>query len=537
MSNSANLAGLYSDVIDFLAQPAAYSHKPDRVQHLQTHISHVFIADPYVFKVKKPVDFGFLDYSTPQKRKHFCEREVELNRRLCDDTYLGVIAVIREGDRFSIGDPEHASAVEYAVKMRKLPEQYFLHTIIEEGSLSRTHLDRVAGKLAGFYSGQHPDSAILEYGTIEKIKYNTDENFRQTTSFVGQTIDRHAYRAIQAYTDRYFEENRPLFESRMAKQRIVDGHGDLHLDHIHITPEKVRIYDCIEFNERFRYGDLAADLAFLAMDLDFNGCWREERYFVDTMAKKLDDPDLYQLIDFYKCYRAYVKGKVKSLQSTEEEVDPDERAKAAEKAAEYFDLSLRYALLGSRPKALIFMGRIGSGKSTLAGNLADKLGMDIYSSDHIRKRLAGLPLHERTPEKQRPKLYAREMSAKTYRVLRERALEKLQEGESVVLDATFSNRRARREIIDALDVNDLDYLFVETQASDETIRNRLNRREQQDDVVSDARLEDFEQLDENYQSPDELQPGGLVRVSTEHAIEDTMGMLYMELIDRNLEKG
>ncbi|MFH5885225.1 AAA family ATPase [Halalkalibaculum sp. DA3122] len=524
----------YSRLLQFLEQTDSYPHQPEEVKHIQTHISHVFMAGDYVYKIKKPVDFEFLDYSTLAKRKHFCEQEVTLNRRLCEDVYLGVVPIGRTGGTFAL-ETQEADIVEYAVKMKKLDSEYFLHTLIERDNLTNDHLERVADKLASFYTAQQPDDQILQYGTIEKVKFNTDENFRQTRPYIGETIDQLSFDAIQAYTDSYFKWRKSLFQRRIEENRIVDGHGDLHLDHIHITPEKVRIYDCIEFNERFRYGDLAADLAFLAMDLDFRDRWREERYFVNRMADKLDDPDLPGILTFYKCYRAYVKGKVKSLQSGEEEVPRAERREAAGIARRYFDLSLRYALLGSEPTACIVMGRIGSGKSTLAEMMAETLSLPIFSSDRIRKSMAGLPLHERTPDETRPDLYSQAMSDKTYNELQQRAIEQLKQGTTVILDATYSDRQSRKNLVELLARHNMDYLFIEANASDETIKERLKKREG-GQVVSDARLEDFEALDQNYTPPAEIAASHLLSVSTEQPFLDTREELYRKLVKRHLEK-
>jgi len=528
--NSSHLPAL----LHFLEQPESYPHYPEKVEHVQTHISHVFIAPPFVYKFKKPVDFGFLDYSTLQKRHQYCQREIELNRRLTDDVYLGIVSICEENGTWDIRDGTAEDAVEYAVKMKKLPEQYFLHTFLDNDTLTQQHLDRVANKLADFYNSQEPDDEVLEWGRIEKIKVNTDENFSQTGPFVGQTLDENTYEAVRYFTNRYFDRYADLFEKRIAEQRIVDGHGDLHLEHIHITPKKVQIYDCIEFNDRFRYGDLAADLAFLAMDLDFNGRWSEERYFIDQMSEKLDDPDLSEIIDFYKCYRAYVKGKVKSLQSDEEEVPADERRQAAETAAHYFDLSLRYALLGSQPTMLVFMGRVGTGKSTLASYLEEKLDIERLSTDHIRKTLAGLPLDQRTPASQRDELYSSKMSAQTYDTLFDKAESQLQDGNSVILDATFSSRASRQQLINISKKMGGQLVFVEAQASENVIKQRLQHREEQEGVVSDARLEDFEQLNDRYQPPEEIDAGSFVGINTENPVDDTIRQLYLELIDKQI---
>ena len=539
MEESKSKTGQIKKVIEFLKQRESYSHAPASVQHIQTHISNVFMAPPYVYKIKKRVDFGFLDYSTLEKRKFYCEQEVELNRRLCSEIYIGVECIIENEEGLKIepvsSEPDEGTVVEYAVKMKMLDEKYFLHTYIDENTLTNEHLDKVADKLADFYHGQSPDESVTEHGKRSKIRVNTDENFSQTESFVGDTISKEAFDAISYFTNQYLDKNAQLFRSRVEEKRIVDGHGDLHLEHIHVSPGGVCIYDCIEFSERLRYGDQAVDLAFLAMDLDFNDRWSEARYFVDQMAQKLTDPDLATIIDFYKCYRAYVKGKVKSMKSSEEEVYKADRQKAAGIAKVYFNLSLRYALIGSRPLVIVCMGRIGTGKSTLAKHLGKTLNIDVYSSDHIRKEIAGLPLHERPPSKERKELYSAGMSRKTYEALTERAITSFKEGRSVILDATFSQRAGRRELMDQLETLGADYLFVEAQASDEVVKSRLQDRENAKETVSDARLEDFEMLTEKYEAPVEINSYHLVEINTGSALPETLGSLYQKFIDRQVD--
>lgn len=522
-------------LLKFLEKPDAYPHDPEYVEHVQTHISHVFIAPPFVYKVKKPVDFGFLDYSTLKKRKYFCEQEVALNRRLCSGIYLGVVAIEEMDGSFALETEEMGEAVEYAVKMKKLEERFFLHTYIENDTLAKEHLDRVSDKLAEFYLGQDPSADVLKYGEIQQIRYNTDENFQQTERFIGETIDEASYEGITYFTDRYFDRRATLFKRRIQQKRIVDGHGDLHLEHIHVQPDGICIYDCIEFNERFRYGDQAADLAFLAMDLDFLDRWKEERYFLDLMAQKLEDPDLHEIIDFYKCYRAYVKGKVKSLQSGEEEVEAEDRKKARKKAISYFGLALRYALLGSRPRVLIFMGRVGTGKSTLAEHLSETLGMDVYSSDRIRKRLAGQPLKERTPASKREELYAPEMSERTYDELYKWMRNYSEQGKSIILDATFNTRKARRDLVEHVKRSNSNYLFIEARATDETVKARLREREKKEGVISDARLEDYFMLDKRYKEPDEIGAPNFVDIHTNTPLNETLKQLYKKMVELQFE--
>ena len=521
------------ELLAFLLDPRSYPYKPKRVQLVQTHASYVLLVPPYVYKVKKPVNFGFLDFSTLEKRRYFSEREVELNRRLCQGTYLGVVPIsIRKG-RLAFG--EGGEVVEYAVKMRKLPEKYFLKRRLERGEVGSDDLDRIVEKLAAFYEGQATTEEIKEWGRIEKLKISTDENFRQTEGYIDLTLSRPAFEAIKFYTESFYAQMALLFESRILEGRIKDCHGDLHLEHIHVSPQALCIYDCIEFNDRFRYLDVANDVAFLAMDLDYNGRPDLARLFVSRMAQKLDDPGMLQLMDFYKCYRAYVRGKVESLRSSEPEVPELERERSLEQARRYFHLALNYAVVGSEPHVLVVMGVVGSGKSVLAVRLAQELGWEVFSSDRVRKELAGLPLYERSKGAVRSWLYSEAMTEKTYETLFQHAEKGVKEGRSVILDATFSRRLHRDRLREQLKPLGSPYCFIETWASDEVLKARLKSREGKADEVSDARFENFAALSQSYEPPHELNPLQFLLIQTKGPKEETViealkGLIWLHLL-------
>jgi uncharacterized protein len=522
-----------TELWSFLKDPHSYPHPPHRVRVIETHSAWVFLASPYVYKVKKPVNLGFLDFSTLEKRQHFCNREVELNQRLSPDVYLGVIPISRHQGRLVFGDS--GRIIEYAVKMRLLSPAGFLDRRLERQEVRREDLDRIAQVLKAFYEAQAPSRDIEAWGRIEKLKLSTDENFRQTRPFLGQTLDRGVWEAVRAYTERFYERHRPLFQRRIQEQWIRDCHGDLHLEHIHLTSRSLHIYDCIEFNDRLRYIDVASDVAFLAMDLDFHGHSDLARHFTDDMARALGDPDLERLLDFYKCYRAYVRGKVECLQGQTPGLSQFQMAAHQEMARRYFRLALNYAVRGSEPLVLAVMGRIGSGKTTLSKRLSERLGWDLFSSDRVRKQLAGLPLYQRTDRRARTGLYSTAMTARTYRALLDRAGEIVRTGRGVVLDATFGRRLHREWLEQRCREWKASFCVLETRVSNGLLRARLKRREQDTTEISDARLEDFESLDSRYEPPKELTPGRTLSLTTEGDPRSSLKAALRALAERRAD--
>ncbi len=326
--------------IRFLLDPTAYPHKAGTVELVQTHISYVLLAGDFVYKIKKPVDFGFLDFTTLAKRKHFCEQELILNRRLCPAIYLEVVAITREGAGYQLGGS--GEPVEYAVKMARLPEERMMGRVIARGELNRSHIDRIIGVLEPFYQQARGGPDIDRFGTPEAVGLNIRENLRQLEPFVGcPAIRREDFGRLSAFADGFLARE-ALFTERIAAGRIRDCHGDLYSANICLA-EEVCIFDCIEFNDRFRYCDVASDVAFLAMDLDYHGLDELAAYFVRRFTADTRDGTLERMLRFYKCYRATVRGKIGLLTGHEPEVDPAAREQALARAARYFALARRYA--------------------------------------------------------------------------------------------------------------------------------------------------------------------------------------------------
>jgi uncharacterized protein len=328
-------------LIDDLLNPESLPDPTSTVALVQTHISLVFVAEDYVYKVKKPVNFGFLDFTTLEKRRHFCEEEVRLNRRLSKGMYLGVVPIMWDGCHHRI-DGGSGDVVEYAVKMRRIPDAMLMKSVFQRGELREDHLKRIARVLARFATQAETSIEIEKFGEPDRFRINTDENFAQTAKYVGKTIDARDYDSLRSWTDRFYVERHAVFFERIRAGKVRDCHGDLHMEHICLT-EEIAIFDCIEFNDRFRYSDTVSDIAFLLMDLEFYGGEDLARYLWDAYREMAHEIDVEALLTFYKVYRAYVRGKVNSFQLDDDQISPEKRDEAAQRAAKYFRLALSYS--------------------------------------------------------------------------------------------------------------------------------------------------------------------------------------------------
>jgi aminoglycoside phosphotransferase family enzyme/predicted kinase len=520
-----------AELQEALSTSNAYPHDPERIDFKQTHISLIALAPPRVYKIKKPVSLSFLDFSTLEHRRHFCEEEVHLNQRLALNTYEGVVPIVRTDDGLRIeGDPDAGTVVEVAVKMRYLEPSQFLDARLARGDASEADIDRLVRTLCEFYQSRPSTPGVAEAGRIGRLRAVTEENFVEAEGHVGSLLSRPAHEALQFYADRFYDQYAVLLHRRRAGGFIVEGHGDLRLEHVHVTDERVAIFDCVEFNEAFRYLDMANDVAFLAMDLDVHGYPGLSRRFVERMAKGLGDPDLHRLIPFYKSQRAQVRGKVGGLRAAEDEVPPRERARSRAEARRHYQWALRYAVAGSEPLVVVVMGRPGTGKSTQAEAVAETLGWPHLSSDRIRKTHAGVPLHGRADAETRERLYTDALTDATYATLRSRALEQACRHRGTVLDATFSRIAQREQLRTAFRAADVPYVFIELTAEDDTLKRRLRRRSAEDATASDARASDFEMLTERYEAPDALEDPRHVRIDTKGSPEQTTLKILKTLI-------
>ncbi|MBT8171286.1 gluconokinase [Candidatus Bathyarchaeota archaeon] len=329
-----------NQIIEALRKPEAYIEKTENIEVEQTHISYIFFTKDFVYKVKKPVNFGFLDFTTLEKRKKFCEKELKLNRRLCGDMYIKVVPITKSAKQIKING--QGKIVEYAVKMKRIPQENMMSILLDEDKVDYKLIDKIAKIIVEFHLRVKTNKRIKNFGSLKTIEKNWVENFIQTKEFVNKTITPEEFSFINNKVNEFMKNNKSLFTKRVLENRIKDCHGDIHSGNIFIS-DKIYIFDAIEFNERFRYSDVASEVAFLAMDLDKKGKNGFSNFLVERYIKYSNDQELQELLAFYKCYRAYVRGKVIGFKLNDLNVNNKEKIEAKKEASNYFKLASDYA--------------------------------------------------------------------------------------------------------------------------------------------------------------------------------------------------
>ncbi|MEA5114565.1 MAG: AAA family ATPase [Geobacteraceae bacterium] len=485
--------------LESLLDPAGYGEITSTVQLRQTHVSFLFFTDSHVYKIKKEVDFGFLNFMSLDRRRFYCEEEVRLNRRLCPDLYLGVVEVREAGGRLSFRGA--GKVVEYAVKMRRLPEERMLHRLLEHGGVTEADVRRIARTIGEFHLVAERSREIDAYGDIDTIRRNWEENFRQADQFIPLCLEAEDRGIVQRWVERFMGENADRFAKRVEGGCIRDCDGDIHSENICLD-DKVYIFDCIEFNPRFRYSDTAADIAFLLMDMEFHGRRDLAECVLDEYCRSTGDTGSVGVLDFYLAYRAFVRGKVTAFRTLDPVIPEDEKEAAVVMARRYFRLARGYVIRGSlSPSIIVFCGLMGTGKSTLARQLSFELGTGTLVSDSIRKELAGLSPTERCREEYNQGIYSGSFTRDTYEEIFRRMEKMSGAGLSVVADASFFRREDRSRVREIAAKTGADCVFVHVACDEETMRRRLTARLGDPAAISDGNWElllrqrvDFEPL-------------------------------------------
>ena len=488
-------------VVRALADPATYGAGTVSVEHVQTHISHVFLAGPWVYKLKKAVTFPFLDFGTVEARRHFCEEEIRVNQPLAPGVYLGVLRVTVERDGRICLDGD-GRVVDHVVWMRRLPAARLLPALLRAGTVEGETMDVLAARLVAFHAAAPGGSDVAAYAAPERLTAAWTDNLSGAAPFAGRLLAAEDLEILNDFGPRFVRAHGTLLRARQRSGRIREGHGDLHAEHICVLAEPavqgdlshlaagIYVFDRIEFSHAFRCADVAAEVAFLSMDLERLGRPDLARHFVAAYAARADDHDLIRLLPFYASARACVRGKVEGLKAEETDVEPTEREAAQARARQFFALALRHAWGAAGPVVIACAGLSGCGKSTLAAVLAEATGFALLSSDVLRKHHAGLTETREATIPASAGLYTPQARGATYTTLCAEAGAQLAAGRSVIVDATWMLRAERRHLTAVVSGHRRPLTFIECRADETTVRVRLEARAR-GPSISDARWDTY----------------------------------------------
>ncbi len=498
-------------------------------EHLETHISHVFLTDNDVFKVKKSVDLGFLDFSSLELRHEACISEVELNRRLAPDVYLGVVPILQRDGHFEFGKGELGEVAEWAVHMRRLPDADRADQLLAAGRFTPAHAAALALRLAHFHAEAQTSDDIASFGSYDVIQRNVKENFDQTRDLIGNYLDGSAAREIEKWQTDFLASHRELLASRATEGRVRDGHGDLRLEHVYFADGRadghIDILDCIEFNDRFRYADVCADVAFLAMDLTSAGAVGIAEQLLADYAKEAHDYGLYSMIDFYESYRAFVRGKVCALTESLAPQSSADRKSLQKQARHHFLLAQASERRPAQvPRVIAVGGWIATGKSTVAREVGAMMECPVVSADLARKWLLDRAPTEQAGEAAFEGGYSESATASTYREVFQRAEQVLASSRSVVLDASFRSRTHRQLARRLASERGLEFLFIECQAPREVCIERLEERAKSAHV-SEGRVEIFDQFVAAWEDVKAIPQGQHIELDTGGSYEGVVATL------------
>ena len=467
-------------LIEALKNPAVYPHETSDIRIIETHISIVVLTGPYAYKIKKPVNFGFLDFTSLDARRHFCHEEVRLNQRLTSGLYLDVQPLVGNERNPQLGGS--GEPFEYAIRMRQFPQHQLLDEMQQRGELGSEQIDALTTQIARFHM-QAPvvpaDHPLAQPGAIMAP---VRQNFEQIRPLLNDPGDLQQLDALAAWAEDSFQRLLPLLEQRSRNGSIRECHGDIHLGNATVLDGEVVLFDCIEFNEPFRMIDIASDAFFLAMDLEDRGLHEPARRFTNNWLEQTGDYQCLPLIGFYKAYRAMVRAKVSLLRLTQES-DPAIQAEILQQYRSYTRLAESYSAIPARFLAITH-GISACGKSTVAMQLVEGLGALRLRSDVERKRLFGEQTVAGNPVD--TGLYSAELTRQTYAHLHQQALSALQAGYPVVIDAAYLMREQRQQAAEAAQSSGVPLLILDCQAPDEVVAQWLIKRRAEGVDPSDA---------------------------------------------------
>ncbi|MDX2242564.1 MAG: AAA family ATPase [Leptolyngbyaceae cyanobacterium bins.302] len=478
------------DLIQQMLQPEFYPHLVTQpIQLIQTHVSYILLTGEFAYKVKKPVNFGFLDFSTLEKRERFCHEEIRLNQRGAAELYLAVLPITQTGEQFQLagtGDP-----VEFVVKMKQFPAGTLFTDLFDQGKLTEELLIRLAKELAAFHRKGAINEYIRSFGDVSQIRQAIDENYDQTLTYIGGPQTQQQFDDTRQYTDRLFAEQQDLFKQRVQQDWIRECHGDVHLRNIALWNDKILLFDCIEFNEPFRFVDTMFDIAYIIMDLDARNRSDLSNVFLNAYIEQMGDWEGLQVLPLYLSRQSYVRAKVTSFLLGDPSIPDAMKQDCQATAARYYRLAWEYTRspLGTASDAhggtlYLMAGLSGSGKSTVSRLLARQVGAIIIRSDAVRKHLAGIALEDQGSAA----VYSAEMTQKTYDRLLQLGITLAKQGYPVILDAKYDRQELRQAVIGAVEKANPD-LKLHILHCDAPLATRQEWLKQRQGDVSDATAE------------------------------------------------
>jgi len=506
-------------ILEAMMQPDFYPHPAASIRRQETHISTVLLTGPFVYKIKKPVDLGFLDFSTLDKRRRYCRQEVALNRRLSDGVYIDVLPITRQAGGYALNGS--GETVEVAVKMHQLDKSDVMINQLRCGALTGKHMEALVNRLVDFYTHTAADCEMDPNQAPAWVM-----NLQEVERFADVWIDRRAFDLIRTAATSFDRTRAGLFQRRRKSRKIKDGHGDLRSDHIYFSGDGIQVIDCIEFNTHLRCLDIISDLAFLAMDLAFLGFADRARNLIRLYFRKTNDLEALPLLDFYRCYRAMVRCKVSCLHLEEGGLTTAAEKTLAQTAGLYLALARVYAEAFSRPTLWMVGGLPASGKSTIARTLAEIHDICVIRSDAVRKThfVDGTEGSETTAFEQG--LYTAGATESTYNRLAAMAAENLKKGCSVVVDATFSRQAHRNHALRVAQYHQARAVFVECHAVDALVSERLKRRETEPSL-SDARLVHLPAFKKRFEPVAAISGAVHIRVDTARPVRECLHRILL----------
>jgi uncharacterized protein len=480
------------EFIQRMLQPEFYLHPVQiPIQLIQTHISYVLLTGDYAYKVKKNTSFGFLDFTTLEKRRHFCQEELRLNWRLCPELYLAVLPIIQDSGHYRFGDAQDNGAadsgcaaiapsqpiIEYAVQMRQFPQETLFSHLFQDSKLTPELIRQLSDLVAAFHAKAESNDDICAYGSVTAIGTVDRSNYALSESFIGRSQTQQQYEQTRRFTTQFLTQHADWFVQRQAEGKIRDCHGDLHLNNVCLYQDKIQIFDCIEFNQEFRNIDVIYDVAFMVMDLEFQGRKDLANIFLNRYLEQTGDYKGAALLPVYLSMRAYIRANVNSLALNDVAIADADKVDFLQRAQDYYRLAWNYTQR-SQGRIILMSGLSGSGKSTVARQLAQKLNAIHLRSDAVRKHLADIPLHQRGDRGGEfgSGIYTPEMTQKTYGALLDLGLLLAQQGWPVILDAKYDRQSLRQMVMEAAISAQIPIKIVQCTAPMEVLRDRLNRR-------------------------------------------------------------